>query len=326
MQQYYKLLGVPETATENEIKKAFKNKAKLLHPDRNKSATAHEDFLALYEAFNEVLRHIKRPSTNNKSFVYTQQQKEREREQAIRYAQMKYKAWVNSKEYKELVNITTIGDSCIAILVYFICILLPVMQGFSSHNLQGALIGLLIGIVLIMLLRRTFVFKGKVQIIDSLKAIKKIVSLSETIFASLFIINCIVFFTIGLSTVIWISILLSSYIVVFLILHVGLKMLRKYTNFQKAILAGAIISGLLCFNYFTSSNSYTGIYSFNKYNQHDSLIEFNNNELKDYVGIRLFNSIFIDGKTPFAIKYVFENGGLGIDVVKEYIFLIRKDY
>ena len=41
---YYKLLGVPKTATEREIKKAFRKLAMEYHPDKNPDPAARKTF------------------------------------------------------------------------------------------------------------------------------------------------------------------------------------------------------------------------------------------------------------------------------------------
>eukprot|EP01066_Platyproteum_vivax_P012903 Platyproteum_vivax@DN5864_c0_g1_i1.p1 len=55
----YELLDVKETATQAEIKKAFRQRALHLHPDKNKDENATESFQKLQEAF-EVLSNPER--------------------------------------------------------------------------------------------------------------------------------------------------------------------------------------------------------------------------------------------------------------------------
>ena len=51
---FYKILEIDRKASDKEIKKAFREKAKHLHPDKNKSPNAEAQFRELAEAY-EVL-------------------------------------------------------------------------------------------------------------------------------------------------------------------------------------------------------------------------------------------------------------------------------
>lgn len=51
MKNYYEILGVSRDASHAEIKKAFREKAKVMHPDVNKEPNAEEMFKELSEAY-----------------------------------------------------------------------------------------------------------------------------------------------------------------------------------------------------------------------------------------------------------------------------------
>ncbi len=46
---YYKTLGIDKTASDREVKKAFRKLALQLHPDKNKSPNAEEKFREIAE-------------------------------------------------------------------------------------------------------------------------------------------------------------------------------------------------------------------------------------------------------------------------------------
>ena len=55
MKDYYAILGVEDSADEEQIKSAFRKLAMQYHPDRNKAPDAHQRFVEVTEAY-EVLR------------------------------------------------------------------------------------------------------------------------------------------------------------------------------------------------------------------------------------------------------------------------------
>ncbi|XP_054010667.1 dnaJ protein homolog 1-like [Hylaeus anthracinus] len=62
---YYKILGINKTATDDEIKKAYRKLALKYHPDKNRSAGAEEKFKEIAEAY-EVLSDSKKREVYDK--------------------------------------------------------------------------------------------------------------------------------------------------------------------------------------------------------------------------------------------------------------------
>ncbi len=60
MYDYYKILDIPRDATLEDIKHAYRNKAKLVHPDINNSPKANEVFAIVNEAYEVLIDERKR--------------------------------------------------------------------------------------------------------------------------------------------------------------------------------------------------------------------------------------------------------------------------
>lgn len=70
LQKYYDLLEIPMFATEMQIKKAYRRKAKLLHPDANSNANAKLQFQILNEAYHFILKNLHQSTSTDTSDTF----------------------------------------------------------------------------------------------------------------------------------------------------------------------------------------------------------------------------------------------------------------
>ena len=95
-QQALKILSLNNNATENDVKKRYKELAKIYHPDSNTSESSADKFIQITEAYLFLI--------NNKGSQYVYQNTDNEyKKQAYQYAQMRYEEF--RKKEEELNNI-----------------------------------------------------------------------------------------------------------------------------------------------------------------------------------------------------------------------------
>ncbi len=162
--QYLKILGLERGATTEQIKKAYRRKARLYHPDLNKKKTATEIFIAVNEAYEYLLELRKKQkatqlSTEDKIKDWNQYRREQARKRAYQYSRRNYNEFKKSKNYKSsiilnkvqlFINLSVGVFVCTMAIIGYVIKLRMVKDGYSPPTLGGFILLLLIGTVFIL--------------------------------------------------------------------------------------------------------------------------------------------------------------------------------
>jgi DnaJ-class molecular chaperone len=142
---YYTILGVSHNATLSEIKKAFRARAKELHPDINKSHDAHQQFILLNEAYEYLInartgKIFDNNSTSTRRYKTYERWQDNEaaraRHRAEYYANKKYNEFADSEHYKKM---TEVNENILRVSMFVLIttlISLPIVLIMTSGSIR----------------------------------------------------------------------------------------------------------------------------------------------------------------------------------------------
>jgi curved DNA-binding protein CbpA len=147
---YYKLLGLPENASESDIRQAYRTLAKRFHPDVNKAEGAHERFIEITEAYEILIALQQRIYSGG---VTTEEWKAKEyykneeyeqfkqeiRERAKQQARMRYEEFHKQNEvfkqtgFNDFVLVLKILGRIASLFICAILFILPVFLAITQE-------------------------------------------------------------------------------------------------------------------------------------------------------------------------------------------------
>jgi hypothetical protein len=127
---YYEILGCPLNSSIDEIKRAYRKKARLYHPDINPSPDAKDHFISITEAYEFLITNHDKIKSDEQVYReamedWRKYRQDRSRKRATVYARTSYSTFKNTKFYRttRILDGTTIVFSfvvSIIVLVYTI--------------------------------------------------------------------------------------------------------------------------------------------------------------------------------------------------------------
>jgi hypothetical protein len=113
--EYYNTLGLPLNSSLEEIKKAYRKKARLYHPDLNHSPDAKEKFIKVTEAYDFLIANNATDQIDEQDYFrimeeWRKYRQDRSRQRAQYFARSSFARFKNSKYYKStrILNITSV--------------------------------------------------------------------------------------------------------------------------------------------------------------------------------------------------------------------------
>jgi hypothetical protein len=159
---YYRVLGLNSGSSIDEIKKAYRKKARLYHPDLNHSAEAKDLFISATEAYEFLIAYLNKLQTEEKTYEQVMEdwrkyRQDRSRKRATAYARAPYNTFKNTNFYKttRIFDGTIIGFS---IIISLMVIVLSI-YGYNfrlHHSIPGVEKPTVFGLIMLLMLGTLF--------------------------------------------------------------------------------------------------------------------------------------------------------------------------
>src|SRR5450759_179810 len=140
---YYEILGLPSDSSVEEIKRAYRIKARLYHPDINPAPDAKDNFIRITEAYEFLIANHDKIKTDDQAFQQAMEdwrkyRQDRSRKRATMYARTSYGTFKNTKFYKT----TRIFDGTTIIFSFIVSIMVLIytIYGYiyrQNHPIPG---------------------------------------------------------------------------------------------------------------------------------------------------------------------------------------------
>ena len=140
---YYEILGLPVNSSVEEIKRAYRKKARLYHPDINPAPEAKDLFISITEAYDFLISNHEKIKSDEQTYHdamedWRKYRQDRSRKRATVYARTSYVTFKNTKFYKT----TRIfdGTSILFSFIVSIVVLVYTIYGYAfriKHPIPG---------------------------------------------------------------------------------------------------------------------------------------------------------------------------------------------
>jgi len=140
---YYEILGLQTGSSVDEIKKAYRKKARLYHPDINPAPEAKDLFICITEAYEFLIANFDKLQTDEEAYRqaiddWRKYRQKRSRQKAKVYARASYSTFTNTKFYQT----SRILDGTTIIISFIVAIMVLVYSIYGyffrlSHPIPG---------------------------------------------------------------------------------------------------------------------------------------------------------------------------------------------
>lgn len=140
---YYEILGLPVNSSLEDIKKAYRKKARLYHPDVNHEPDAKDHFISATEAYEFLITNHESIKTDDEAYRQAMEdwrkyRQDRSRKRASAYARTSYNTFRSTKFY----NSTRIFDGTTIIFSFVISVIVLILtiSGYTirlKHPIPG---------------------------------------------------------------------------------------------------------------------------------------------------------------------------------------------